>query len=212
MVGKIRNNLTGQTFGSLKVLNRSSDTGNGKKPIVKWNCQCICGKIISVKSYSLTSGHTKSCGCQKVKHGYSHKERLYQTWKNMRQRCNNPNRPDYKRYGGRGIKICEEWNDYTVFRKWALANGYDDSLSIDRIDVNGNYEPSNCRWADDYIQANNVRNNRIIEYQGQKFTMAELAKKLGLSYSALQHRVERNWPIEKIASIPQRSGDLNGPA
>lgn len=206
-VRKLRNDLTGKTFNNLLVLSRSSDRGNGKKPVVKWNCQCDCGNRVVVKSDSLISGHTKSCGCRKLKHGLSNKERLYQTWKNMRQRCSNPNRDDYSRYGGRGISVCEEWDDYKVFRKWALDNGYNDKLTIDRIDVNGNYEPSNCRWVDYDVQANNVRTNRIIEYKGKKMTMSEFANFLGMSYSTVQHRLDRNWPIEKIVNTPQRMGD-----
>jgi hypothetical protein len=206
MAGKLRNDLTGKTFGYLSVLERSIDSGNGKKPEVKWICRCICGKETVVKSYSLSSGHTKSCGCQKIKHDLSNKERLYQTWKNMRQRCNNPNRPDYSRYGRRGIRVCEEWDDYVSFRKWALENGYNDNLTIDRIEVNGNYEPSNCRWVDNFVQANNVRTNHIIEYKGKKMTMADFAKFLGMSYSTIQHRIERNWSIEKIVNTPQRTG------
>ena len=204
MAGKLRNDLTSQRFGFLKVLRRSPDKGGGKKPVVKLECECKCGKNITVKSDSLLSGHTVSCGCKKKIHGKSNKERLYQTWKNMRQRCNNPNRSDYKRYGGRGIKICDEWNDYNTFRDWALSNGYADNLSIDRIDVNGNYEPSNCRWVDDIIQANNVRSNRIITFRNSTYTMAEFARKIGISYSALQHRLDRGWSIDKIAQTPQR--------
>ena len=201
---KLKNDLTGKQFGFLKVLHRSSDKGNGRKPVVKFVCQCKCGKIIDVKTDSLLSGHTVSCGCKKVKHGYSQKERLYQTWKNMRQRCNNPNRHDYKRYGGRGIAVCKEWNDYSTFRNWAIANGYNDNLSIDRIDVNGNYEPSNCRWVDNIVQANNVRNNHRIEYKGTTYTLAEFARKLNISYSTLQHRINRRWSIDKIVTTPQR--------
>ncbi|PZO95580.1 MAG: hypothetical protein DI617_03460 [Streptococcus pyogenes] len=202
---KLKNDLTGRQFNFLKVLHRSQDTGNGRKPVVKFNCQCQCGKLFDVKSDSLLSGRTVSCGCKKIKHNKSNKERLYQTWKNMRQRCNNPNRPDYKRYGERGITICQEWDDYSAFRNWAISNGYADNLSIDRIDVNGNYEPSNCRWVDNFIQANNVRNNHIIYYQGVSYTMAEFARKLGLSYSTLQHRIDRGWNVDKIVNTPQRS-------
>lgn len=116
MVGKLRNDLTGRKFGFITVIRRSSNKGNGKKSVVKWECKCKCGKEFSVKSDSLISGHTLSCGCKKRVHGKSNKERLYQTWKNMRQRCNNPKRKDYPRYGGRGISICPEWNDYKSFR------------------------------------------------------------------------------------------------
>lgn len=206
-IRKLRNDLTGKTFHSLLVLNRSNDRGNGKKPVVKWDCVCECGKRVVVKSDSLLTGHTKSCGCLKLKHGLSNKERLYQTWKNMRQRCNNPNRPDYSRYGGRGIKVCSEWDDYKTFRKWALENGYTDELTIDRIDSNGNYEPSNCRWVDYYVQANNVRTNRIIKYKGKEMTMSQFANYLGMSYATVQHRIDRDWSIEDIVNTPQRSGE-----
>lgn len=124
----------------------------------------------------------------------------------MRQRCNNPKRKDYPRYGGRGISICPEWNEYKTFRSWALSHGYADNLSIDRIDVNGNYEPSNCRWADAIIQANNVRRNRIIEFEGKRYTLAEFARVNKLSYSALQHRLDRGWSIERIVKTPQKKG------
>ena len=204
MAGKLRNNLTGKTFSFLTVLNRSKDRGNGKKPVVKWVCKCVCGKIVTVKSDSLLSGHTVSCGCKKIKHGYANKERLYQTWKNMRKRCFNPNDNRWENYGGRGITICQEWNDYKIFRKWAMDNGYNDNLTIDRIDVNGNYCPENCRWADAKIQANNVSRNRIIEYEGKKMTMSEFADYIGISYSALQHRITRGWDINSIVTTPQR--------
>lgn len=204
MAGKLRNDLTGRIFGNLTVLYRSSDRGNGKKPVVKWECQCSCSSIVAVKSDSLLSGHTKSCGCQKIKHGYSNKERLYQTWKNMRRRCHDPKNKRWEQYGGRGIAICHDWDDYNQFRKWAMANGYTDELTIDRINVDGNYCPENCRWADAKTQANNISRNRIIEYRNKEMTMSELADYLGLSYSALQHRIERGWDMESIANIPQR--------
>ncbi len=197
-------NIIGETFGYLTVINRSDDVGNGKKPVVKYECICTCGQLVTVKGESLRSGHTVSCGCKKVKHNLSNKERLYNIWKCMRQRCNNPNNPRFSHYGGMGVKICVEWNDYLMFRSWALANGYADNLSIDRIDVNGNYEPSNCRWATNKIQANNQTRNRMISYKGRNYTMSELADSLDLSYSALQHRIERGWTIERIVSQKQR--------
>jgi hypothetical protein len=202
--GKLHKDLTGRQFDFLTVIRRSEDRGNGKKPEVKWDCQCVCGKIVAVKSYSLLSGHTKSCGCQKIKHGYSNKERLYQTWKNMRRRCFDPKNSRYAQYGGRGITICPEWNDYIQFRTWALNNGYSDDLTIDRKEVNGNYCPENCRWANAKTQANNVSRNHIIEYKDKRMTMSEFADYLGISYSALQHRIERGWNIESIVTVPQR--------
>lgn len=129
---------------------------------------------------------------------------MYQTWKNMRRRCFDPTNKRWEHYGGRGITICQEWNDYAVFRTWAMANGYADDLTIDRIDVNGNYCPENCRWVDAKTQANNVSRNHMVEFNGEQMTMAELADHLGLSYSALQHRIERGWDIGRIAAQPQR--------
>lgn len=196
--------LKGQVFTYLTVLDRDTDSGNGKKPIVKWLCQCKCGKIISVPGGQLRSSHTVSCGCRKVKHGFANKERLYQTWSNMRRRCNNPNNNRWEQYGGRGITICAEWDDYAAFRSWALSHGYNDALSIDRIDVDGNYCPANCRWVDSKTQANNVTRNRIIKYRGIKATMSEFAEQIGLSYSALQHRLDRGWSIDRIVSTQQR--------
>lgn len=192
---KLRNDLTGKKFNHLLVLRRSDDRGYGKKPVVKWDCLCDCGKRAVIKSDSLLSGHTKSCGCRKVKHGFSNKERLYDTWKNMRRRCSDPNNKRWLQYGGRGISICEEWDDYKVFREWAMNNGYTDELTIDRMDVDGNYNPDNCRWATEKVQANNTSRNRYFEYQGEKFSMSELADLLGITYATLQHRVEREQNI-----------------
>lgn len=201
MAGKLRNDLTGKCFSNLVVLCRSQDIGNGKKPVVKWECECACGKKVVVKSDSLLSGHTKSCGCKKVKHGYSNKERLYDTWKNMRRRCFDPKNKRWNQYGGRGISICSEWNDYSIFREWALTNGYRDDLTIDRIDVDGNYCPENCRWVDEKVQANNTSRNRYFELDGEKLTMSQLSIRLGLTYSALQHRIERGQIINGVREL-----------
>ena len=195
---RLRVDLSGQTFGRLTAVARDSDYGHGKKPVVKWRCICDCGNEVSVKSYSLTSGHTVSCGCRKIKHmeSYKHKTRLYNIWKCMKQRCDNPNNPSYGNYGAKGVSICPEWYDYSVFRDWAWDNGYSDELSIDRIDVTGNYEPANCRWADNKTQANNTRRNRFLNFRGEKRTMSQVADILGVSYSTIQHRVERGQPLE----------------
>lgn len=163
--------LTGQKFGRLVVIERY---GIGKKgQDAKWLCRCECGGIAISTGKNLRSGNSKSCGCYKSErisetkktHGFTQnhkKERLYKLWVRMRARCSNCNSKDYKYYGGRGISVCKEWDDYNNFRMWALMNGYDANAphgkcTIDRIDVNGNYEPSNCRWVDMKTQNKNKR-------------------------------------------------------
>ena len=115
------------------------------------------------------------------KHGCAN-TRLYNIWKTMRQRCFNKNNVKYQNYGGRGISICEEWNDFLSFKEWAINNGYSEVLTIDRIDVNGNYEPSNCRWVTLEMQANNKSNNKIIVYNSMQMTMADFCRKYNLKY------------------------------
>ena len=162
--------LMGQRFGRLVVIERAGTSKNGQ---VIWRCLCDCGKEADVLSISLRRGLTRSCGClsrEKVSerttarntiHGARH-TKLYNTWRGMRERCENPSHKSYSDYGGRGISVCAEWQDFTAFQKWALASGYKDGLSLDRIDSNGNYEPSNCRWADKKQQSRNRRSNHLI--------------------------------------------------
>ena len=137
-------------------------------------------------------------------HGCANKERLYRIWKHMRNRCNNKNNEAYHNYGGRGIKVCGEWNDYLVFKKWAIANGYNDSLTIDRIDVNGDYEPLNCRWVTRKQQNHNQRKNIILTYRGVSKTASQWADDLGMTRSCIYHRIERGWDVKKIIETPQR--------
>ena len=163
--------LIGQVFGHLLVL-RKTDQKDAHRGTV-WECRCACGNVVSVPRYALVTGHTKSCGCLRKtflscekpseKHGaartkaYGGMERLYRVWCGMRDRCNNPNHNRFAHYGGRGIKVCDEWDDYIAFRAWALSSGYDPNAprgkcTIDRIDVDGDYCPDNCRWVDSKVQ------------------------------------------------------------
>lgn len=176
MIEKLSRDLTGMRFGRLTVLQRCSEEDDYVSPntgrrIHRWLCKCDCGELTKVIAEQLTRGRTKSCGCLRqeklesgnVVHGHR-KDRLYHVWSNMLNRCHNENTPDYYYYGARGIKVCDEWRyDYMAFRKWAYENGYDDTAekgkcTIDRIDVNGIYEPSNCRWVDMAVQSRNRRN------------------------------------------------------
>lgn len=164
--------LTGHRYERLTVISRGEDYTSPKgEKHVRWICRCDCGNECLVDSNDLVRGHTKSCGClhqETLSSGYlihgGRKDRLYGVWANMKDRCYNPNNTHYKYYGERGIAICEEWKDnYACFKEWAYQNGYDDlaprgECTIDRIDVDGNYSPTNCRWVDMATQSQNRRN------------------------------------------------------
>lgn len=213
-----KNDLTGQRFGRLTVLGIDK-TWNGKG--VRYQCVCDCGNIVKTKAHNLLCGDTQSCGCitldrlrtspPRETHGATkggNLERLFVIWCGMRHRCEKEYASRYKRYGGRGIKVCDEWHDYLKFKDWALKNGYDDTLSIDRIDINGNYEPSNCRWATSKEQANNRGSNKTIEYNGETKTVSEWADIVGISKQLLYRRFKNGWtPNRALTEQPSNQYD-----
>lgn len=181
--------MTGEKCGRLTVLERAENDKHGN---AMWKCKCECGNIIITLGYQLRSGHTKSCGClqkdivrkMNTKHGYS-KTRIYRIWDAMKGRCLNPNNDAYENYGGRGIEICEEWMDPVNFIEWAYDNGYNDNLTIERIDIDGNYEPSNCTWVTRAEQNRNTSRNITVEVDGKEYGLAQLARELGRNRSTL---------------------------
>ena len=199
--------LTGQRFGRLTVIGME-DTNTRK---TYWICQCDCGNMKRVRSDSLLCGAIRSCGCLKAEHdkinlnssaakkryaetGYKvGGTRLYGIWQGMKGRCENPNNARYNRYGGRGISVCKEWKeDFIAFRDWALTNGYDDGLTIDRIDNDGGYSPDNCRWATIKEQSNNRSTNINITIGNSTRNLMEWCEIFGLNYKKIYSRYKRD--------------------
>ena len=200
VMGK-RLDLTRQRFGRLTVVKY---TGRSKNSHVMWFCKCDCGNETVVRDDSLKSGNTKSCGCLRLDrtreanttHG-KNKTPIYRTWVNIKSRCQNPKDKKYNIYGGRGIKVCEQWQKFENFYK-DMQPHPGSKYSIDRIDNNGDYEPSNCRWATAKQQANNRRSNHLITFKGKTQNMKQWAKEIGLNYSTLLLRINQlGWPLEK---------------
>jgi hypothetical protein len=197
-------NLLGGKFGRLTVIEKTDRRGSSGA--VFWKCLCECGKTKDISSSCLRTGQTKSCGClflddaaakgrAKRIHGMTN-TRTYKSWIGMKQRCYNQNNKKYMIYGGRGIYVCESWkNSFESFYK--DMGEAPDGMSIDRIDVNGNYEPSNCRWATQKEQQNNRSNNLILEYQSKKYTLQQLCDHLGKNSDKVQQRLKRGDSLER---------------
>lgn len=189
---------TGLKYGKLTC----TDTFERRGKRIYWLCKCECGNEKWVCAQNLIKA--KSCGCNNKTshtiHGMSH-TRIHDTWNHMISRCHNKNHRFYKYYGGRGIKVCEEWigtEGFMRFYDWATKNGYQETLTLDRIDNNKGYSPENCRWVTQSVQNNNKRSNRNIEYNGEIHTIAEWARLYNIKYSTLQMRLtKRGWDIEK---------------
>lgn len=201
-MGKVKD-ITGQKFGRLTVI-KFLRIENHK---AIWLCKCECGNLKEIATGALTSGNTKSCGCLNheptiIKHG-KYDTRLYRILHDMKRRCYNKDSKAYNNYGNRGVAVCDEWlQDFQAFYDWSMANGYDDTLTIDRIDVNGNYEPSNCRWATRKQQNRNTRRNRNYTINGETHCLKEWCEILNLNYNTVRKRLNRlNWSIERALNI-----------
>lgn len=203
--------LTGKKFGHLTVLEKAGS--DPKRAEWRWLCKCECGNLTIVPSYRLRHGGVTSCGCHQYDRNFCSKKaknypRLYRIYRGMKTRCTNPKYLYWDRYGGRGISICDEWQNFDNFCDWALSSGYEESkrcpaLSIDRIDVDKGYSPDNCRWATATQQANNTSRNHLISAFGKTMTIAEWARETGIKDRTIYHRVaEYGWTPEEAVSIP----------
>lgn len=213
-MGNDKSDLTGKRFGRLTVLGVD---GKDKHNNYLWKCRCDCGEITHATRTCLKNGHKRSCGClmreecgnRCRKHGL-YKDRVYHIYYGIKQRCENPKSSSYKHYGGRGI--CVEWSDWQSFREWALSNGYQDGLTLDRIDVNGNYEPSNCRWITQAEQMRNTRKTRYLTYQGETKPLIEWCELLGVRFGTAATRLTRGWtdPEEILFGRKRKVGNVYG--
>ena len=201
-MGRKAIDLTGQRFGKLTVIKRVE---NIPRHHARWLCKCDCVNMHIVESHGLRSGDIKSCGCLLVElhqtHGES-KSRLYNVWRAVKQRCSNPNCKEYKWYGARGISVCDEWKNFENFYKWAIEQGYDSEakrgeFTIERIDHEGNYEPSNSKWITIKEKSSKKRNTVFFEENGLKLTFRELSEMLDIPVGTLYWRWEEKKPVLK---------------
>ncbi len=218
---RVKKDLTGSIFGRLKVVEQTEDyvRPDGRRE-ARWKCICSCENktIVYAMGANLQSGHTQSCGClQKervsnalIKDGRG-RDRIYYVWHSMIDRCSNESSPHYKNYGGRGIRVCEEWLDYTKFKIWAYNSGYDanaqnKTCTLERIDVDGDYCPENCCWTNMKEQSNNKRNNVLLTYNNKTMTISQWADVLGIKWETLWARVHNlKWSDEKAITTPVRN-------
>ncbi|MBN2980114.1 hypothetical protein [Cohnella algarum] len=189
--------LTGMKFGKLTVLQYH---GKNKHNQPMWDCRCECGNKKVIRGMGKI--YAQSCGCLQreaasligkgamFKHGDA-SAKLYRVWAAMKSRCQNPKTAAYKDYGGRGIRVCAEWDDYESFKEWALQTGYDGQLTLERKNVNGNYAPDNCKWISIADQQSNRRNNIRVEVNGELITLAELSRRTGILDKTLYSRYKR---------------------
>lgn len=197
----MKTDLTGQRFGRLLVLERACHADENRY----WICRCDCGNYTIVYDGNLKRNLTTSCGCYRREtsstHGM-HNKRLYHIWENMKGRCERKSAKAYDHYGGRGITVCKEWRKFEPFCEWSMSHGYDEKLTLDRIDVNGDYCPENCRWVSQAEQLNNTRRNVFMTLNGETHTLKQWSEITGISYNAIMKRRRNGWSVEDTLTIP----------
>lgn len=213
-MGKIVD-LTGKKIGKLTVIKY---VGQDKHNNARWLCQCECGNEVEISGTRLNCNKVKSCGCSiseraskgiHIIHNLTH-TRLYNVWNGIKNRCYNKNNNRYNIYGARGIKVCNEWQEFQPFYDWAMANGYNPNAkrgecTIDRIDVNSDYCPENCRWVDSTLQAQNRKTTRNITINNETHCIKEWCKIKNINYQCVMRRINGyGWNIEKALTTPIR--------
>ncbi len=202
--------LAGVRFGIILVLRREAYDGHGH---IIWRVACDCGKEALFSGKRLRAGRTKSCGCMIIKriHGNSPSSRIhspeYNAWITMIHRCRNPRYGSYSRYGLRGIAVCDKWNNYAAFLS-DMGPRPSSEYSLDRIDNNGNYEPSNCRWATRVQQCRNKRNNRVLSFDRRSQPLSAWAEEIGMKWSTLDRRLRNGVPLDIALTKPVRGSTV----
>lgn len=219
-MSKIKEDCVGNKYGRLLVIDLNEEESTKHHDGVYYNCVCDCGNKCVANKYRLIHHQKRSCGCihkeqiiqrnhDTAKLGGDSKNeyaQLHNSWTAMKNRCLSPLNMGYDLYGGRGITIYAEWLVWENFKQWALNNGWKPNLTIDRIDVNGNYEPDNCRWATFEVQANNTRNNKYLMYNGKTQTLSEWCKELHLPYDRTKARLNTcNMTVEQAFELPKQN-------
>lgn len=198
-----RQDLCGKRYGRLVVIKYVGTNASGGS---MWLCKCDCGNEKTVRGSKLKSGWTKSCGCLQrecsrnffATHNKSNTP-IYKIWSLMKSRCYSPHNNRYYRYGARGIKVCDEWHIFENFYDWAIHNGYEEGLSIERRDNDGDYEPSNCCWIKRSEQGKNKSNNVWISYKGEKHNASEFGRMMGVSRTVVCNRAKRGMTGDEMA-------------
>lgn len=212
-----REDITGRKFGRFTPISPAAKKGGRDA----WLCSCECGEQVVVNYIHLLSGHSRSCGCLRLdnskksstSHGLSvgkdgKKDHLYSVWIMMRQRCLNTNNKSYKSYGGRGIYICNEWSEYQNFHEWAMSNGYDKSMTVERINNNGPYSPDNCKMATHKEQAQNTRRSRRITIDGVAKTLSQWEATTGVDQNLIRVRIDRyGWSDRDAVTVVPIKGN-----